>query len=408
MTKRDTIRVKNSPNFLLEGGLFLLFTTFVWALYYYHQPVLSYEHLALADGNQYVKMYQYFTGEMDAYRVSFPFHSRMLVPWLASLVPANHPIQAFHTVNFVFTLLSVVMLLMVWRKLNIPFLLRLLGISWLLLHWIGIVRHNIFDPITVDVPLYFFQALLLYLLIEKRYVHLLWLTPLAAIQKESFIALIAGWLVYETVRCYLQKKPQTHLFFGLTALLIGIGAQYAVGYWLPPIEAGQSSVRTILVHGWLLFKKPFRVIRWITALFIAYGAFLYVGGKKLSALWQSYPHQLLLLFSGIYLFFGLFAGGDFTRILFLGFPFIMTYLLIALRDEANWLPITMFTISIPILKITQAIPDAGKNWEAFREWFPEFAPVNDVWYMFAVGIITLSVVGLLDRFFRRPTAHQKE
>jgi hypothetical protein len=83
------------------------------------------------------------------------------------------------------------------------------GFFWLLIHWIGIIRHNIFDPITVDVPLYFFQAILLIILLiiilQRRYLWLIILGPLATIQKESFPALLIVALLVALFEDYKEK-----------------------------------------------------------------------------------------------------------------------------------------------------------------------------------------------------------
>jgi len=169
------------------------------------QPTISYEKFPLADGNQYSKIYYFFKKEANQQQVSFPFHSRIFVPFLASLFAGNKIIANFQAVNFIFTILSVLSIYLLWRKLKISKTLIAIGFFWLLFHWVGIIRLNQLDPITVDVPLYFFQTLLFLFIMERKYLLIILLSPIATLQKESFIVLILILLLYSIYQIVLKE-----------------------------------------------------------------------------------------------------------------------------------------------------------------------------------------------------------
>ena len=67
------------------------------SLWYFqhHQPSVDYSQCELCDGRQYLKAYQYFSGQSARYNVKFPFHSRVLVPWLTAQLSSNDANQGF-------------------------------------------------------------------------------------------------------------------------------------------------------------------------------------------------------------------------------------------------------------------------------------------------------------------------
>jgi len=182
---------------LISIGLFFLYLKI--------QPEVTYAFSPLFDGNKYLKAYQFFMCQTDQYKVSFPFNSRILVPYLASLIPSDNPATCFLVINLIFTVLSIIGIYFLWRQLNIPAGHIMTGFFWLLTHWVGILRHNIFDPVTVDVPLYLFQTLLIFIIIKRKYLWLLILGPVATIQKESFPALLIVLLFISFYENYNQK-----------------------------------------------------------------------------------------------------------------------------------------------------------------------------------------------------------
>jgi len=379
--------------------LLVLFGIGLFFLYFKIQPALTYSFSPLFDGNEYLKAYNYFNHQLNRYDVSFPFNSRILVPFLASLLPFTEPVSNFLALNLIFTILSVIGIYFLWKHLNIPPGHIMTGFFWLFIHWVGIIRHNIFDPITVDVPLYFFQILLLFIIFKRNYLWLLILGPLATIQKESFPALLAVLLLLSLFEIFYQKVSYKHSVIIGLSLVLSYTVKTIIDYYFPPVNPGNNSILVILFHMKETLLNPFRCIRWLVAIFTAYGPMMML------ALWTSVKTRTLhkgnfnlLLLSITYLFLSLFAGGDMTRIAFLGFPFIMTWILIKLKDEQGFMFKAAFIAGIPLLKFFGTIPDpAVSGWDKFYNWFPEFANPVIILLWLVYGILCLAMFRIIDK-----------
>ena len=312
------------------------------------QPVVNYAEAPLFDGNAYLAIYDFLKGNATEYEVAFPFHSRVLVPWLATSVPVANPLVAFQYVNLFFMVLAVLLLYRLWYRLALAPYLVVLGMCWLLLHWTGLVRLNVFDPITVDVPLYAFQALFLLIVYHRKWLHLLWLGPLATVHKESFPALLVLLLCFAAGYWWLKKDRHTYNIGMITlALVLSVVAKYVANAYFVPATPGHSSVVTVAWHLREVWYDPFRLVRWLAAIFVAYGAMLWLPLALVKQKPDIEPFTVLLaLFSLLYFFFGIAAGGDMLRIVFLGFPFVFTLILklathlkaIAVVWAIRWMP----------------------------------------------------------------------
>jgi hypothetical protein len=246
----------------------------LFILYLKIQPDLNYTFSPLFDGGKYLKVYQYFAKQVEQFNAIFPINTRILVPYLAALVPLHDPVHGFLWINSMFTVLSVISIYFLWRQLDISSGHIMTGFFWLLIHWAGLIRHNIFDPITVDVPLYFFQALLIIIILKRKYLLLLLLGPIATLQKESYLGLLIVILLVSLYNNYSSKSSyKNSLIIGL-ALLLSYTTKAIAGYYFPPIDPGKNSIIVILFHMKETILNPFRFVRWIVAVFTAYGPLL--------------------------------------------------------------------------------------------------------------------------------------
>ena len=353
------------------------------------QPPVDYPQAPLFDGNQYLKIRAFLAGNTESYQVSFPYNGRVLVPFLSLLVPVEDPIAAFEILNLLFTLASLGVIFLLWKDLRLSPLYRFAGFFWLVFHWTGIVRLNLFDPVTVDLPLYLFQALLVLIVLRKKFFWLLGLAPIATAQKESFLVLMMVLSAYGLFyRRELDKKDLTYI--GL-ALLLSLLVKVGLSRIFPPLEPDRNSLITIAYHLKLLALDPFRILRWIAAIFVAYGGLLLVSLQGVS--WKKFNQEELLLagFTAVYFLFGLVAGGDMLRIVFLGFPFVMTLILLRLRDHADNLVIIGLVLSLPLMKLRSVIPDPVNSWEDFAEWYPEYASWQMVLIWLGYGLVVFWV-----------------
>ncbi|MBS0000112.1 MAG: hypothetical protein KFF73_14120 [Cyclobacteriaceae bacterium] len=370
---------------LLASGLFLLYLKI--------QPRLDHDFSALFDANKYLDVYMYFSGENQAYEVVFPINSRILVPWIASLMPFEEPVNNFLLVNYFFMILSVIAIYYLWISMGLSKGFIMTGFFWLLIHWTGIIRLNIFDPVTVDLPLYLFQALLILIIIKKQFHWLLILAPLATLQKESFMGLMVISFI-TGLYLYIKKNgmSRSSLLIVFLALVLSFVAREITNYYFPPADEGRNSMMVLLFHARESILNPFRLVRWLIGIFTAYGPLLIL------AVWYKIIHknitsgnEFLIMLSLTYLGFSLLGGGDFARLAFLGFPFIMSWILISLENVRGFLFRIAFIMGLPLMKLFRNIPDpAVTGWERFNNFYPEFA--NPVIVLLWLGYGVLCVL----------------
>lgn len=354
--------------------IFLGITAAAFFGYQHFQEPISYDFASEFDGNDYRNIYEYFTGTQTEYKVAFPFHQRILVPALASLINSGDILFDFQLVNLLFTLLAVSITFLLWRQLGFELKWFIAGFIWLLFHWTGLIRLNAFDPITVDVPLYFFQALFIWLLLKRKFIHLLWLAPIAAVQKESFIALMIVLMVY----AWWHNRKTQEGFYDLSliaaSLVLSVVANSLVNGNLPPIEAGKGALITLGYHAKEAVLNPFELVRWLAAIAMAFGPAIFIAfGSYTRNLRYDNTRNLLVLFSLVYLAFGILAGGDMTRIIYLGFPFIATWIIYELREVKTKHLLITGLFSLPLMILYKNIPNPAFEWDAWQSWYPEFA-----------------------------------
>lgn len=382
------MRVKHS-------WLFFFLAIGILAFFFYRsfQPHINYAFADQFDGNDYSQAYAYFTGLEKEYQVPPPFHKRILVPWIASWSGRN-VINDFQWVNLIFTILSIWVIFLLWRRLGFEFRWMLFGFFWLIFHWTGMIRLNAFDPITVDVPLYFFQALFLWIIIERKFKWLLWLAPIATAQKESFLALMIVLLIY----AWWQNRKEEDGFYNLkiiaTATILSLATTIAIEYFFPANEPGRGPLIMLAYQAKQILLDPFKLVRWLAAASMAIGPLLWLGFLHYKKhFYLDNQRNLLILFTLVSLVFGLLAGGDSTRIIFLGFPFIMTFAISEIQNsrlKLNWI----FVASLPLMIMPFTIPDPAFNFEAWQQWYPEFAKE---WLMLIVFVYTVLATAIIQR-----------
>ncbi|MBX9850543.1 MAG: hypothetical protein K2X86_02165 [Cytophagaceae bacterium] len=378
-----------------------LFTLSVFVIYHYQQPVTTYSSCKLCDGNQYLQMYYYFNGQTSEYKVIFPCNARVFVPMFASLLPVDNALDAFFIFNLIFSIAAVISIYLLWEKLKIPFYLIMIGLIWLCFHWTGLIRLNIFDPATVDVPLYLIQALFIFIFVSRNFKWLWLLCPVAVLQKESIIALLVVFLLFALINNKYTDSGKIPVFPLLLSLILCVGIKYMANLWFPSVDSGKSSVITVLYYIKQTLLNPFRLIRWLVAISMAFGPFIYLG--ILNYRRRHLSDQLLnflTIMSLTYLLFGIVAGEDMTRIVFLGFPFIMTWILIMIRDIRREMVAAALLISLLPMRIFSQIPDPGQDFPTFASWYPEFAEVKLVCIWFILYIVSFSLLLLIQHFYK--------
>jgi len=372
--------------------LYIFLTVTLVSFYGYQQiqAPISYDFAPQFDGNDYEQLYLYLSSDTEVEKISLshPFSQRIMVPFLASLINSGSIIKDFQYVNLVFTLLAVWITFLLWRHLGFELKWFVAGFTWLLLHWTGLIRLNAFDPITVDVPIYLFQALFLWLILKRKFVHLVWLAPLATVQKESFIALMIVLLIYSLWHNKKTDEGYYDISFIVAALVLSVMVNSLVNAQLTPTEEVKSSFVMLAYHAKKALLNPFEIVRWITAMAMAFGPALFLAFRHYGKTYRyDNTRNLLLIFSLTYLGFGILAGGDMTRIIYLGFPFIATWIIFELRDLKSTQVTLIGLLSIPLMVLYQNIPDPAFNWDLWQNWYPEFAPTSTT--LMVLGYVVL-------------------
>lgn len=383
----------NSRNYIALF-LYALLTVGAFIVVYSTQQQLDYSECAKCDAHKYSMITDYFNGDTAEYAIAFPFNTRIVVPYLVSLLSFHQDVMGYHFINLLFCVLSVVVLYLLWTKLALSTTMKILGFFWLLFHWSGMIRLNVFDPIAVDVPLYFFHALLLLILYTKNYKWLPVIAVVATAQKESFPAYILVSTLFAILynRFYEQHFPLRPF---IIALVLSFATKFVLVYFFPPLEEGRGAFISVLFYVKNALIDPIIIVKWIVAMFVAYGSFLLLGVKKTKHDTDTKPEEkLLLTLVVVSLLLGIIAGGDHTRIVFLGFPFVMTWLLIRMNDKPLIVTFLVLLLSLPVMHILQEIPEPAYATHT-HSWFPEYATESTVaiWgvYMIICCVATLKL-----------------
>lgn len=380
--QRPPKSTSEKPQKLWQLILLLLVACIAFTFFERTQPSITYSGEPLLDGNQYIKLYDFFNNSDELTPLKAPFNTRVLVPLLASFMPFDTAEQDFTAVHYLFVLLSIAALYLLWLRLNISFLAVLLGCGWLIFHWSGFIRLPISDPITIDPPLFFFQTIFLILVLGRNKLWLMIpLAIIATIQKESFVALcaIAACLfAYESIK---SKKITKGLIFVLGGLVASLVTLAVLGlYFEPQANSYHNPIVVMGAHTLHLFREPFQLLRFSMSLFMAFGFLwlvtFFAKPKK------DRNQTTLLIFSLLYLLLGLIGGRDHTRILFNGFPFIMTLILLNLSHLKKVEIGILIMASVPFMQLFSVIPNGGADWGNYAIWFPEYAPKAVIWHWF--------------------------
>ncbi len=420
----------------------------VYVCYAYFQPSYSYALLDLRyDAHKYAQAYDYFRGLSKDYHLSFPFNTRILMPWLASNLPFNDLKIDFIWLNGLFVILTVGLLVFIWQKLKIRFALLLIGLFWILFHWKGLVRMYLPDPVTADVGGYFWLTLFLTLVfvgkgklgsdgtsdpillfsktgyydpINQQLGHknrrpflsifgLLLIAVLGTLQKESLIAVLGVTVLWGGFRMWLGRTSTTEremqkdvfsvtkneLWVLLVALLLAILAYYSASHFFPasPSDWRNHSLISLLrgIKRYILQPELFsRVpISWLFAYGMLWLAILPTPHFSLKFSRLTSDYSLLTTHYCLWLFLSVFGGGDTTRIMFNGMPFVLTFLLLKLNQQPTWVGWYALFSSLPLMRLAELEPDLGRYPSQMQRWCVECWSFGESW---GYGLYAMAVL----------------
>jgi hypothetical protein len=398
----------------------------VYLLYAYFQPTYSYHLLdSRYDALKYAKAYDYFNDFAIDYQLSFPFNTRILMPWLAAQLPFNDLKMDFVWLNGLFIVLTVGVLTFVWQKLQIRLSLILLGLFWALFHWKGLVRMYLPDPLTADVGGYFWltSSLTLLLVGEGDNVPIFnwnrlvkacfWILTavLGTLQKESFIAVLGVTAFWGALSLWFVRTPtvaretqkdafsmtKDTLLTLLSAFLIAVLAHYLVSFFFPASTSDwrnhslislSRGVKRYILQPELFLRLP---ISWLLAYGTLWLALLRSSSPSLLPHSHYSQRRLPLLTPHfcLWLLLSVFGGGDTTRILFNGMPFVLTFLLLKLNQQPKWVVWYLLFTSLPLMRLNELEPDLGLYPQATQRWCVECWTLRESWeyWVYAIAVL---------------------
>jgi hypothetical protein len=363
------------------------------AFFYHHiQPSINYRLNPLADGNEYEKIYDHFRGENPEYQVRYGIHSRVLIPYLASLLPFKNTAQNFFMINTILAVLSLTGLYFLMQTFGISDQMLVYSVLFFSLHYVGPFRQNALDPINVDMGVYLLEIVFLFLFIEKKYVWLLILVPPAVAVKEVFLALIVVFCVIAVLRRLLYHDNAGSMWWIFAALMLGMISKAALNYYFPSVSPERNSLLVMAFHLREMWLHPEHALRWILALFAAFGPVLFLMIKKPNFAVLDKKDLSVIILSAAVLALSFLGGMDYTRLIFLGFPYIIIAVLKICRPKKNELLLAFF-LSLILTRFWMVLPEMKGDITAYNAWMPEYADSKSLLYW------TFSVLFFLMLYF---------
>ncbi len=383
----------------------------VYLLYAFTQPTYTY---ALLDGrydaHQYAKIYNYFRGITVNYGVSFPFNTRILIPGLAACLPFNELVTDFVWINGFFLLATIGLLTRAWLKLNIRLFWIVIALFWMLFHWKGLLRMYLPDPVTADVGGYFLlTCFLALLLIEEKRISkvfvsglLVLIAVLGTLQKESFLAVLGTTVLFTGKDSYPSGMKNKLLL----SFLVSFAVYYLISFFFPTASSDwrNNPIVSVLRGMKRYAEQPDLFLRLPISWFLAYGTFW----LALLSTPKPSPNFLFLLTSRfsflvphffLWLFLSVFGGGDTTRILYNGMPFVLTFLLLKLNRLPTWTGGYILLTSLPLMRLFKLEPDLGRYPNEMPQWCVECWSMAESWGYWVYAIFVLAGYYYLSRRF---------
>lgn len=307
------------------------------------------------DSYGYIQFYEFFRHGIWGY-VREDHCKRIFTPFLASFLPTDNPVVAFKIVNIIFINLTTVALYQLWRKLKINQYYIVLAFLWLFLHQYGVIRFYNFYPTSIDVPAYLFLTLLIYAIFTNRYVWLLWLCPLASTQQIALLVFVFSLLFYK-IGSYIispaHRSVEDKKVIGIifASIFLSLFCFYLISFFVFPHQSGTTLY--LLYRGFLNIAgvRPLNMFIMVISYFYCYGGLLLLSVQRTasSAYWRNDFCNILLLFLTINFAFGWITMT--TRVVFLGYPFIMTFILLSINALRPAIVTLAFVLSIPLMRL---------------------------------------------------------
>jgi len=386
---------------LFTVSLIITCGTLICMYFYFFQPPNNFSVNEKADANEYLKIYEYFQGERDWQNVRFGIHNRIVIPFLASLFPWHDATFNFFILNTILAILSLVALYFLLLHYNVEQNHIFLILLFFSLQYVGPFRQNAAGPINVDMGVYLFEILFIWFFLKRKYLPLIIIIPVAIATKEIFLALtIVIFLFGLTWRLVFKNKS-----FSIPALsvmlLIGLITKWMLNESFPSASPERNSILVMAFHIREMILNPDHLWRWVLSLFAAYGGFLFLLVKKFrSRDFKTNDTLIIHILSLSVLALSVLGGMDYTRLIFLGFPYIIISIFLLSNPEKYTVWIAFF-ISIILARFWIKMPVISMDLSLYNKWMPESANTNHLIIWTTMMIISFGVFYSLKKLLSR-------
>jgi hypothetical protein len=340
-------------------------------IYYSIQPPNNFSVNEKADANEYLKIYAFFDSQTPWENVRFGIHNRMVVPYLATLVPGEDTRFQFFVVNTLFALLSLMAIFYLLDFLEIKLSYIFIALTFFSLHYVGPFRQNAIGPINVDIPVYLFEVLLVLGFLKKNYLLPILLAPVAVATKELFIAYyLMIFFVAVSCRIFLKNDQISMTKAGL-ALIVAVVTKMILNHYFPSATPSRNSLLVIAFHLREMLQHPQHLWMWSLSIFAAFGGFIFLIVKKN---WRfqinNTNHVVIHALAFTSLLLSIIGGMDYTRLIFIGFPYIILSVFLLSKPQEHEVWVAGF-ISIALSRFWMLLPVISQDLSPYRWWMPE-------------------------------------
>lgn len=228
---------------------------------------------------------------------------------------------------------------------------------------------------------------------------------LATLQKEVFIVVVGSlvvshWLLVFSRESSSNSNPNIKVSsaFLFLAISFTIMAHFAADYFYAASNPDWRNFSVVSVLRGLqrYLLSPALFLRLPVSWFLTFGSFgigcfylfrLQIGnhvrpnfksGRADTIPTSNIPHHTFYI-TVIFFILSIFAGGDTSRILMTGAPFVMTFLLIQLNQMPAWVGYFAAFSSLPLMRLTQLEPDLGLYPAQAHNWCVECWTFSESW-----------------------------
>ena len=154
----------------------------------------------------------------------------------------------------------------------------------------------------------------------------------------------------------------------------------------------------IAFHLHELAVNPKFIVRWFLAIFAAYGAFSFLIFKK-EIRWKPDKDNAWIVhtLSLSALTLSVIGGMDYTRLVFLGFPYIMLSILLLSRPKIHGF-LVAFCLSLLLTRPWEILPDPLLDMTLYNKWMPEVSDRPHLAYWTIAAFVCFLIV-LIGRIF---------